>query len=194
MVLTGDQIADVFAIVIGVQARRADVQVVQSLGGTPQVLAEYIWDHWMGEPDEPTQQQVLAAVNYVLQHPEQTQAQQARDALADYFSDRIPGSEPYDDDEATEYGSTPEEKAAGVGVDTGAFHSELQDGWPSIKSVDYGQEPGSLVTVEFEDGSRFHWSPLMKGINPDQVFAVYNGSDRRGDRAGGGARISTCRA
>ncbi len=70
--LTGDQIADVFDIVIGVQARRADVQVVQSLGGTPQVLAEYIWDHWMGEPDEPTQQQVLAAVNYMLQHPEQT--------------------------------------------------------------------------------------------------------------------------
>ena len=72
MVLTGDQIADVFDIVIGVQARRANVQVVQTLGGPPEVLAEYIWDHWMGEPDEPTQQQVLVAVNYVLRHPEQT--------------------------------------------------------------------------------------------------------------------------
>lgn len=70
--LPGAQIAVVFAVVIGVQARPADVQVVQSLGGTPQVLAEYIWDHWMGEADEPTQQQVLVAVNYVLQHPEQT--------------------------------------------------------------------------------------------------------------------------
>jgi hypothetical protein len=72
VVLTGDQIADVFDIVIGAQGRRADVQVVHMLGGTPEVLAEYIWDHWLSEPDEPTQQQVLVAVNHVLQHPEQT--------------------------------------------------------------------------------------------------------------------------
>jgi hypothetical protein len=72
VVLAGDQITDVFDIVIGVQARHADVQVVQTLGGTPEVLAEYIWDHWLSEPDEPTQQQVLVAVNYVLQHPEQS--------------------------------------------------------------------------------------------------------------------------
>ncbi len=87
--LTNAQIADVFDIVIGVQARGADVQVVQALGGTAEVLAEYLWDHWMGEPDEPTLEQVLTAVGYVLQHPEQT----GDDAVAG--ASAAAGAEPY---------------------------------------------------------------------------------------------------
>ena len=79
---------------------------------------------------------------------------QARAALADYLSDRIPGSEPYEDDEATEYGSTPEEKAAGVGVDTGAFLEELKGMGLGVESVEYGYTAGSVL-VRFEDGTEY---------------------------------------
>jgi hypothetical protein len=81
---------------------------------------------------------------------------QARAAVADYFSDRIPGSEPYADDEATEYGSTPEEKAAGVGVDTGAFLSDLLEMGLGVDGVEYGYTAGSVL-VRFEDGTEYQW-------------------------------------
>jgi hypothetical protein len=81
---------------------------------------------------------------------------QARGALAEYFSERIPGPEPYEDDEATEYGSTPEEKAAGVGIDTGAFLSDLLEMGLGVEGVEYGYTAGSVL-VRFTDGSEYQW-------------------------------------
>jgi hypothetical protein len=34
--------------------REVDNQVLRLMGATPHNVAEYIWDHWLGEPDEPT--------------------------------------------------------------------------------------------------------------------------------------------
>lgn len=81
---------------------------------------------------------------------------QARAALAAYFAERIPGREPYEDDEATEYGSTPEQKAAGVGVDTGAFYSDLLEMGLGVESVEPGYTAGSVL-VRFTDGSEYQW-------------------------------------
>lgn len=59
MDLTNEQIREGFLACVDLPARDADVQVVNMLGATTENLAEYIWDHWMGEPSEVTQEQVL---------------------------------------------------------------------------------------------------------------------------------------
>lgn len=53
MELDEQQIRDGFQAVIGMPAREADVQAVQLLGATSESMADYIWDHWLGEPDGP---------------------------------------------------------------------------------------------------------------------------------------------
>ncbi len=50
--LTVDQISEVFNRLLGINPRQADVQMIAILGGTREVLADYLWDHWLGEPDE----------------------------------------------------------------------------------------------------------------------------------------------
>lgn len=50
--LTEDQIREGFRAVLGMEPREADVSVVSSLGGTRAVLADYLWDHWLGEPED----------------------------------------------------------------------------------------------------------------------------------------------
>lgn len=58
MTLTEEQIQKGFLACIGMEPRVADVAIVQQMGGTSEVLAEYIWDHWMGEPETPTAEKV----------------------------------------------------------------------------------------------------------------------------------------
>lgn len=60
--LTDEQIERAFVSVLGMQPRTADIAVVQMLGGTPEALAEYIWDHWLGEPDRPKQKDIESVI------------------------------------------------------------------------------------------------------------------------------------
>lgn len=64
--LTDKQIAKAFEAIVGMPPRGADVAVMKSMGAGIETLAEYIWDHWMGEPDEPTQDQVEEEIRKVL--------------------------------------------------------------------------------------------------------------------------------
>ena len=55
--LTDQQITNVFAALLGIAPRAADLAVLRVMkpdGVTVKALAEYLWDHRMGEPDEPT--------------------------------------------------------------------------------------------------------------------------------------------
>ena len=70
--VTDDEIDRVFRLVIGVNMRWADLQIARLLGDTPAKLGSYIWNHWMGEPPEPTERQVQTAVLFVLCHPWQS--------------------------------------------------------------------------------------------------------------------------
>lgn len=60
--LTVEQIQHAFRAVTGIVPRTADVQMVEHMGGTPSELAEYIWDHIMGEPEEVTSEQLAEAI------------------------------------------------------------------------------------------------------------------------------------
>jgi hypothetical protein len=44
------------------EPREADMQVMLTLGTTPDAVANYIWDHWLGEPESPTYEEVLHMV------------------------------------------------------------------------------------------------------------------------------------
>ena len=65
--ITDEQIKQVFNHFFELDPRQADLSVIEMLGMTDSALAEYIWDHWMGEPDEPTMEQVHAAIKLELQ-------------------------------------------------------------------------------------------------------------------------------
>lgn len=58
-----------FTQLLGISFRVADLSIIETLAPDVQdlndlrqryvpVIAEYLWDHFMGEPEEPTQQQV----------------------------------------------------------------------------------------------------------------------------------------
>lgn len=64
--LTSEQINKAFIAIVGIPARAADIGVVEMLGATDSVLAEYLWDHWMGEPDSPTVTQIRRAVKEAI--------------------------------------------------------------------------------------------------------------------------------
>jgi hypothetical protein len=64
--LDRDRIGKVFDQLLGTPARETDIQVVQMLGGTPEVLADYIWDHWLGEPDSPGVQELTQEIIKIL--------------------------------------------------------------------------------------------------------------------------------
>lgn len=66
--VTPEQIDQVFSSALGFPAREADKQIVAELGGTTDVLAEYLWDHWMGEPEEPNMAQVQHEIEYILEY------------------------------------------------------------------------------------------------------------------------------
>jgi hypothetical protein len=68
--LTEEEIDTVFVALLAVNARQADIQVVGLLGGTPEVLGEYIWDHWLAEPEDPSRETVIGYVESTLAgHP-----------------------------------------------------------------------------------------------------------------------------
>ena len=63
--LTDDQITMVFERAVGMPPRAADLAIVKIMDPTgPNIedVAEYIWDHWMGEPDEPSLETVTATI------------------------------------------------------------------------------------------------------------------------------------
>lgn len=67
MTLTDRQIDQAFRAVLGVPARSADIAVLRAMGtATPGEVGEYIWDHHMGEPDTPTEDQVVRAVEQAV--------------------------------------------------------------------------------------------------------------------------------
>jgi hypothetical protein len=49
-----------------------------------------------------------------------------------------------------------QKRRAGVGVDTGAFLSDLSEMGLGVESVDYGYTAGSVL-VRFTDGSEYQW-------------------------------------
>lgn len=62
IVLTDEQIATAFDAILEMGARQADIYVVKMLGASVNDLAEYMWDHWMGEPDTPSVEDVEAMI------------------------------------------------------------------------------------------------------------------------------------
>lgn len=67
--ITAEQVGRAFEVVVGHPARLADILTVELCGSTPEALAEFVWDHWMGEPESPSQQDVLDAILQVLDGP-----------------------------------------------------------------------------------------------------------------------------
>ena len=64
--ISEDQVGDAFRKILGMEPRSADVSVVMTLGGTRAALAEYIWDHWFGEPDHPSLEEVQIEVDVAI--------------------------------------------------------------------------------------------------------------------------------
>lgn len=57
---------EAFGAVTGSSPRAADLAVVASLGNTRGVLAEYVWDHWFGEPEDLTPTEILEEIDQHL--------------------------------------------------------------------------------------------------------------------------------
>lgn len=64
--LRDEQIEVAFEAALRFRPRPADVAVVKMLGGTVEVLAEYVWDHWLGEPTSPTPEALAERMREVL--------------------------------------------------------------------------------------------------------------------------------
>jgi hypothetical protein len=60
------QIAAVFDVLLGMSPREVDIQVLRLMGARPDSVAEYIWDHWLGEPDEPTVECIEQEIDRIL--------------------------------------------------------------------------------------------------------------------------------
>lgn len=69
--VTPDETVNLWIRLFGFPPRAADLLVLGMLpgGSTVANIAEYIWDHWMGEPDVPTQQGVEEIILGVLNEP-----------------------------------------------------------------------------------------------------------------------------
>lgn len=65
-VLSHEEIVAAFEDAIGLLPRDADVEVIKLLGGTVEDTAQYIWDHWLGEPDYPTVSDVIGGIQEAL--------------------------------------------------------------------------------------------------------------------------------
>jgi hypothetical protein len=64
--LSEQQIRTAFEACVGLPSREADVQLVLLLGATSEALAEYIWDHWLGEPEQPTLEDLRTKIESLL--------------------------------------------------------------------------------------------------------------------------------
>ena len=60
--LTDAQLDAAFVAVLGGPMRKTDLAAIEVVGRTPRAVAEYIWDHWMGEPEIPTVDELTDAV------------------------------------------------------------------------------------------------------------------------------------
>lgn len=65
--LTREEVDKVFIAAFGFPAREADHAVLDLMGGTIETLAEYIWDHWMGEPENPTPDTIEAEIVRIIE-------------------------------------------------------------------------------------------------------------------------------
>jgi hypothetical protein len=62
--LTDDQVSFMFETLLDLPPRAADLAALHVLcpsGITVEAVADYVWDHWMGEPEKPSLEQVVAA-------------------------------------------------------------------------------------------------------------------------------------
>lgn len=48
--------------ILGIPIRTADLRVIDLLGGGSRATADYIWDHWLGEPSSPSRAEVFQLV------------------------------------------------------------------------------------------------------------------------------------
>jgi hypothetical protein len=62
LILTDDQITTVFNGCLGFPPRAADLGVLRMLGADVTTVAEYIWNHFLGEPDEPDVKTLVKAI------------------------------------------------------------------------------------------------------------------------------------
>ena len=60
------QTSRIFKLIFGVPPRAADLEIIAALGGTVDAVADYIWDHHLGEPDVPSWFQVQRAVQVIV--------------------------------------------------------------------------------------------------------------------------------
>lgn len=68
--MTPDQITLVFEAILGMLPRAADLAMLNLLGCDPDTVADYIWDHMLGEPDSPTRDDVLARIQTLIEEPQ----------------------------------------------------------------------------------------------------------------------------
>lgn len=66
MALTREQVAKAFAEVVGMKPREADYRMLEHLKAGPKETAEYLWDHYMGEPRVPSLETVEKEVEEAL--------------------------------------------------------------------------------------------------------------------------------
>lgn len=64
--VTPAEIDLIFRALFDMAPRQADLAVVRLTGGTRGALAEYVWDHWMGEPDDPSEDTILRGISAAL--------------------------------------------------------------------------------------------------------------------------------
>lgn len=65
-VLTDEEVTLVWEDRMGFPPRAADLAIIQQMGGTIAQFAEYVWDHWMGEPEEVTPDDLAKEIIEVL--------------------------------------------------------------------------------------------------------------------------------
>lgn len=64
--MTHDQITFIFETIFSMRPRAADLAVLSVIGTDPDTVADYIWDHMLGEPDSPTRDDVLARIQTLI--------------------------------------------------------------------------------------------------------------------------------
>lgn len=57
-----EQIKKAFNQILDIDPREADYQVLEMLGPTVENVADYIWDHWLGEPESPSLEDIEATI------------------------------------------------------------------------------------------------------------------------------------
>ena len=66
VVLTKAEITVIFVGLLEMQPRTADLAILNMTGATAENAADYLWDHWLGEPDEPSIEQVKETIENIL--------------------------------------------------------------------------------------------------------------------------------